>query len=42
MFRYVVETDRRLYLANSVELDVRPVEGETVPPEFDPGAMPSG
>ena len=27
LFRYVVETDRRFYLANSVEIDVRPVKG---------------
>jgi hypothetical protein len=27
LFRYVVETDRRFYLANSVDLQVRPVAG---------------
>jgi len=27
MFKYVVETERRFYLANSVEIDVREVNG---------------
>jgi hypothetical protein len=27
LFRYVVETDRRFYLANAVDVQVRPVEG---------------
>lgn len=27
LFRYVVETERRFYLANEVDLQVRPVEG---------------
>ncbi len=27
LFRYVVETDRRFYLANTVDVQVRPVEG---------------
>ena len=27
LFRYVVETDRRFYLANEVDVQVRPVDG---------------